>query len=514
MTSFLFSPTLGVQILSNQQRPCSWLLDRNSNHQHHRLQFRRPRSEMGKMARHMLLLLLAAALAPTRTRAGSHSLRYFSTIVSRPGLGEPRFIIVAYVDDTQLACFDSDAETPRLEPRTPWVEQVGPEYWEEQTQRAKNIEQTFRVNLRTALRYYNQSKSDSHTFQWMSGCVVGSDGRLLRGYSQFAYDGRDYIALNDDLTTWTAADKAAQITRRKWEQAGAAERDRAFLEGECVALLGRLLEIGKDTLQRTDPHTLQWMYGCDLGPDGRLLRGYCQEAYDGRDYIALNDDLRSWTTKDLASQISKRNLENMGEAHHQRAYLLGPCIEWLKKYLELGKATLLRSEPPKTHVTHHPIQNGKVSLRCWALGFYPAEISLTWQLDGEDLTQDMELVETRPSGDGTFQKWAAVVVPSGEEKRYTCHVHHEGLTELQILRWEPPQSTVSIMAIIAVLVLLGAVAIIGAVVAVVRKRRRNTGGKGGYAHAGASSDSSQSSMLFLEASKASRKYLKRLRKKL
>nr|XP_034380648.1 H-2 class I histocompatibility antigen, Q10 alpha chain-like isoform X1 [Arvicanthis niloticus] len=301
---------------------------------------------MEAMALNMLLLLLAAALALTQTLAGSHSLRYFHTAVSRPGLGEPRFIFVGYVDDTQFVRFDSDAENPRYEPRAPWMEQVGPEYWEEQTQIAKSNEQIYRENLRTLLGYYNQSEEGSHTVQRMTGCDMGSDGSFLRGYWQLAYDGHDYIALNEDLKTWTAADMAAQITRREWELAGEAERYRAYLEGECV--------------------------------------------------------------------------------------------EWLHRYLELGKETLLRTDPPKAHVTCHPRSEGEVTLRCWALGFYPADIILTWQLNGEDLTQDMEFVETRPSGDGTFQKWASVVVPLGKEQNYTCHVYHEGLPEPLTLRWELP----------------------------------------------------------------------------
>nr|KAF6406874.1 hypothetical protein HJG59_006117 [Molossus molossus] len=295
-----------------------------------------------------LLLLLSGALVLTRSWAGPHSLRYFSTAVSRPGRGEPRFLEVGYVDDTQFVRFDSDAASPRMEPRAPWMEQPWverehPQYWDQQTRIHKETAQTSRVNLKTLLGYYNQSEDGSHTLQWMYGCEVGADGSLLRGYHQSAYDGKDYIALNEDLRSWTAADTAAQITRRKWEEAGVAERYRNYVEGEC--------------------------------------------------------------------------------------------LEYLRLYLEKGKETLQRADPPRTQVTHHPMSEREVTLRCWARGFYPAEITLTWQRDGEDQTQDMELVETRPAGDGTFQTWAALVVPRGEEQRYTCRVQHEGLPEPLTLRW-------------------------------------------------------------------------------
>nr|AAF76953.1 MHC class I antigen [Pan troglodytes]AAL34350.1 lymphocyte antigen [Pan troglodytes]AEN79493.1 MHC class I antigen [Pan troglodytes] len=354
-----------------------------------------------------VLLLLSAALALTETWAGSHSMKYFYTSVSRPGRGEPRFISVGYVDDTQFVRFDSDAASPRVEPRAPWMEQEGPEYCDRETQIFKTNTQTDRVSLGNLGGYYNQSEAGSHT--------------------------------------------------------------------------------------------LQTMYGCDMGPDGRLLRGYYQYAYDGKDYLALNEDLRSWTAADTPAQISQRKFEAAGAAEQLRAYLEGTCVEWLRRYLENGKEMLQRADPPKTHVTHHPISDHEVTLRCWALGFYPAEITLTWQRDGEDQTQDTELVETRPAGDRTFQKWAAVVVPSGEEQRYTCHVQHEGLPKPLTLRWEPSsQSTVPIVGIVAGLAVL-AVVVIGAVVAAVMCRRKSSGGKGGSYSQAASSDSAQGSDVSLTA---------------
>ncbi|XP_043305988.1 BOLA class I histocompatibility antigen, alpha chain BL3-7-like isoform X14 [Cervus canadensis] len=354
-----------------------------------------------------LLLLLSGVLALTKTWAGSHSLRYFYTCVSRPGLREPRFLAVGYVDDTQFARFDSDAPNPRMEPRPPWMEQEGPEYWEEVTRDAKGAQQRFRSLLNILPGYYNQSEAGSHTYQWMFGCDVGSDGRLLRGFWQTAYDGGDCIALNEDLRSWTVGDRVAPIIKSKWESS------------------------------------------CEIEP--------------------------------------KRN------------DVEGKCVQWLRRHLETGKDTLLRADPPKTHLTHHRISDREVTLRCWALGFYPKEITLTWQRDGEDQTQDMELVETRPSGDGSFQKWAALVVPSGEEQRYMCRVQHEGLQEPLTLRWEPPQPSFFIMGIIVGLVLLivtGAV-VTGAVI----WRKKHSGEKGRTYTPAASSDSAQGSDVSLTVPK-------------
>ncbi|MCP6711009.1 HLA class I histocompatibility antigen alpha chain family protein, partial [Klebsiella pneumoniae] len=97
------------------------------------------------------------------------------TSVSRPGLPDPRYIEVGYVDDTQFVRFDSDAENPRMEPRAPWMEREGPEYWERNTRNSKGHAQTDRVNLRTLRGYYNQSEAGSHTWQTMYGCDLGPD---------------------------------------------------------------------------------------------------------------------------------------------------------------------------------------------------------------------------------------------------------------------------------------------------------------------------------------------------
>uniref|UniRef100_A0A2K5CU57 Immunoglobulin C1-set domain-containing protein n=1 Tax=Aotus nancymaae TaxID=37293 RepID=A0A2K5CU57_AOTNA len=238
------------------------------------------------------------------------------------------------------------------------------------------------------------------------------------------------------------------------------------------------------------------MFGCVVGPDGGFLRGYLQFAYHSKDYISMDKDLCSWTATDTMAQITQGKFKAVNVAERSRAYLKGECVEWLRRHLENGKETLQRADPPKTHVTHHPISDHEATLRCWAL------ITLTWQRDGEDQTQETKL------------KWVAVVVPSGEEQRYTCHVQHEGLLEPLTLSWGKEgdgtpsgafkpysQLTIFTVGIVAVLAVLEAVIIRAVVTAVMCRMKSSAGKRGSYSQAVYKCNSAQGSDLSLVASK-------------
>ena len=51
------------------------------------------------------------------------------------------------------------------------------------------------------------------------------------------------------------------------------------------------------------------------------------------------------------------------------------------------------------------------------------------------MNSKLEYVETRPSGDGTYQTWMAVWVPAGNETQYTCHVQHSRLNHTLTVSW-------------------------------------------------------------------------------
>ncbi|XP_062068243.1 H-2 class I histocompatibility antigen, Q10 alpha chain-like isoform X2 [Lepus europaeus] len=212
--------------------------------------------------------------------------------------------------------------------------------------------------------------------------------------------------------------------------------------------------------QSSGTHTAQRMFGCEVQEDGSST-SFWQFGFDGQDHLSLDMETLSWVSAEPVAVRTKRWWETEHcYAEYDKAYLEGLCLTSLHRYLELGSQSLTRKEPPMVHITKHMTQDG-ATLRCWALGFYPQDISLNWWLDGEELILETEHVETRPSGDGTYQTWVAVQVPAGKEAWYSCHVWHPGLNHTLTVAWESPSNSGLIaMVISTVLITIMLVAVV------------------------------------------------------
>uniref|UniRef100_G3TW96 Major histocompatibility complex, class I-related n=1 Tax=Loxodonta africana TaxID=9785 RepID=G3TW96_LOXAF len=205
-------------------------------------------------------------------------------------------------------------------------------------------------------------------------------------------------------------------------------------------------------------HTYQRMIGCELLEDGSTT-GFLQYAYDGQDFITFQKDTLSWTAVDSVAQITKQAWEaNRHELQYQKNWLETECIAWLKRFLEYGKDTLQRTEPPLIKVNRKETSPGITTLFCRAHGFYPPEISMTWMKNGEEIIQEIDYGDILPSGDGTYQTWISIEIDSQDSNIYSCHVEHCDLhMVLQVPRGKDRVMTLSPISgsIVLVIVLAG-----------------------------------------------------------
>ncbi|XP_038598144.1 BOLA class I histocompatibility antigen, alpha chain BL3-7-like [Tachyglossus aculeatus] len=225
-------------------------------------------------------------------------------------------------------------------------------------------------------------------------------------------------------------------------------------------------------------HSLQLTYGCRLREDNTTGDGYWRYGYDGQDYLTLDKATSTWKAGGVGTLDARPKWEAGGtKAERHEAYLEDECVHALRRYLRIGGPSLTRADPPTVQVLrHHGPDGDDVTLRCRALGFYPAHIRMRWLRDGKDLIWDTEDGDTRPGGDGTFQKWVSLRVPQGEEQKYVCIVDHDGLAQPLAVRWAPdPSSSIGLIvgAVVALVIITSLVA--GFVI----WKKKKSGTKGG-----------------------------------
>ncbi|XP_060093565.1 class I histocompatibility antigen, F10 alpha chain-like [Heteronotia binoei] len=184
--------------------------------------------------------------------------------------------------------------------------------------------------------------------------------------------------------------------------------------------------------------TWQYMYGCELAK-GAHRAGYEQFAYNGEDYISFDKETLTWTAAVGPAQVTKREWDtDMAHSQFLKAYLEEECVEWLQKFLDYGKESLLRREPPTVTVGRKEDYDGMETLTCRVHGFHPKEIDVTWRKDGKVWNQETFHGGVIPNWDGTYHTWLSVKIHLRDRDRYRCHVEHDSLPEPIDLAWEKP----------------------------------------------------------------------------
>uniref|UniRef100_A0A671SCX0 Ig-like domain-containing protein n=1 Tax=Sinocyclocheilus anshuiensis TaxID=1608454 RepID=A0A671SCX0_9TELE len=172
------------------------------------------------------------------------------------------------------------------------------------------------------------------------------------------------------------------------------------------------------------------MYGCDWDDETNVSRGFDQHGYDGQNFIFLDLKEFRYVTPVLQGIITVQKWnKDREQLELLKQYYEQDCVDWIKYFLMLGKAALVKREEVSPLVSL--LQKDSSSpVSCHATGFYPSAVTITWLKNGQQHDEDVDLGETLINEDGTFQKTVTlnIYLDDWKKHQYVCVVEHEGKT--------------------------------------------------------------------------------------
>ncbi|XP_044190954.1 class I histocompatibility antigen, F10 alpha chain-like [Thunnus albacares] len=216
-------------------------------------------------------------------------------------------------------------------------------------------------------------------------------------------------------------------------------------------------------------HIFQVMYGCEWDDQTEELKGNYQFGYDGEDFIAFDLKTLTWTAPKPQAVISKHKLDdNNALSASLKNYLTQECVDWLKKYVDYGKSSLMRTELPSRVSLLQKTPSSPVS--CHATGFYPQRATLFWRKDGVEFHEDVENGDILPNQDGSFQMSADLKLSSVKPEdwgKYECVFQLSGVKDVvtkldkAVIRSNEKTDMTIIIVVAVVVVALVVIAVVG-----------------------------------------------------
>ncbi|XP_071356538.1 major histocompatibility complex class I-related gene protein-like [Trachinotus anak] len=212
-------------------------------------------------------------------------------------------------------------------------------------------------------------------------------------------------------------------------------------------------------------HILQRMNGCEWDDETGEVVGFNQYGYDGEDLMSFDLRTSTWTALKPEAVITKHSWDaDKPRSRENKYFLTQLCPDWLRKSLDYGRSSLLRTDLPSVSLLQ---KSPSSPVSCHATGFYPDRALMLWRKDGEDLHEDVDQGEILPNHDGSFQMRVDLDLSSVKPEdwgRYDCVFQLSGVKEEIITKLDkavirtnsekPSDITVSIIAAVVVLTLI------------------------------------------------------------
>uniref|UniRef100_A0A668SMM8 Ig-like domain-containing protein n=1 Tax=Oreochromis aureus TaxID=47969 RepID=A0A668SMM8_OREAU len=191
------------------------------------------------------------------------------------------------------------------------------------------------------------------------------------------------------------------------------------------------IEIAKQRFNQTGGvHIVQRMYGCEWDDETNEVDGYEQFGYDGEDFIIFDLQTETWVAPKRQAVVTKLKWDsNKAFLTSVKNYYTQICPEWVKKYLNYGWRSLMRTVPPSVSLLQ---KTSSSAISCHATGFYPDRAEMMWRKDGEETHEGVEIGEILTNNDGTFQMRVNLdlrSVPAEDWRRYDCVFQFSGINE-------------------------------------------------------------------------------------
>ncbi|XP_029943699.1 class I histocompatibility antigen, F10 alpha chain-like [Salarias fasciatus] len=172
------------------------------------------------------------------------------------------------------------------------------------------------------------------------------------------------------------------------------------------------------------------MYGCEWDDETNEVNGFRQFGYDGEDFISLDLKTETYIAPVQQAVPTKHKWDsNKAELAYWKNYFTTDCVDWLKKYVEFGRSSLMRKDLPSVSLLQ---KTPSSPLTCHATGFYPDRADLFWKKDEEEL-HDVVKGEILPNHDGSFQMSVDLDLSGLKDEdwgRYSCVFHLAGGQEV------------------------------------------------------------------------------------